>query len=78
MDISERILRIEKIMKELKQLSCQASPIKKDLYFLPLTKLYAEVGQAVIEADRIGNSDEQNIDAMVTGWISDFRWEGHL
>lgn len=78
MDISERILRVEKIMKELKQLSCQASPIQKDLYFEPLTRLYAEVGQAVIEADRIGNTDEQNIDAVVARWISDFHWESHL
>jgi len=78
MDISERILRIDAIIKELKKLSAYASPIRKDLYFEPLTRLYAEVGQAVIEADRLGNDPSSDIEVIVNSWVSDFNWEGYL
>lgn len=78
MDISERLIRIKAIVKELEQLCAQASPMKKDLYFKPFTHLYAEVGQGLIEADRLGNTEADNVEIMVNSWIADFNWEGHL
>jgi len=79
MDISERLIRIKAIVKELEQLCAQASPMKKDLYFKPFTHLYAEVGQGVKEAEKLLVADPSSaIEVIVNSWVSDFNWEGYL
>lgn len=56
MDLAERILRIESVLMELKQIACYASPIRKELGFEPSVRLHAETSQLVIEQDKAGNT----------------------
>lgn len=78
MDIAEHLLKIKAVVNELEKLIAYASPLSKDLYFDPSVRLHAATTALVIEADRIGNLEEQNIDVIVAGWISDCHWESHL
>ena len=55
MNSAENLIKIKAIVKEIELLMSNANPIDKKALFEPYTRLYAEVGQGVIEADRLGN-----------------------
>ena len=78
MDISERIIKIKTIVKEIEKLSSYPSHSRKNLYFEPFARLYAEVGKAVIEADRLGNDSLSDIESIVNSSDSDLNWENYL
>jgi len=78
MEISENLLKIKAIVKELELLLCNANPIDKGALFEPYTRLYANAGQGVIEADRLGNLPATPAETLVNKWFHDVHWESDL
>lgn len=78
MDIAENLIKIKAIVRELEQLVSNASPIDKSALFEPYTRLYANAGQGVIEADRLGNAPPPSAVDLVEKWFHDVHWESDL
>lgn len=78
MDIAENVLHIEKIIKELKLLMCNANPVDKAALYEPFTRLYASVGQGLVKAYDMGNLPDRTPEALVNQWFHDAKWEKDL
>jgi len=78
MNIAENILNMKAILKELEILVADSSCINRDALFEPYTRMNAEVGQGLIEADRLGNTPSKDAVGLVKEWFADYRWESNL